>query len=90
MKRAALYMRLSTVDQNPQSQGIELREFARLHGHEIVQEYCDHGISGTKVRRPALDQLPKDPHRASLMSSWCGPATGWPDRLNISSKCSTS
>ncbi|QNI31402.1 recombinase family protein [Alloacidobacterium dinghuense] len=63
MKRAALYMRVSTVDQNPQNQSIELREFARLRGYEIVQEYCDHGISGTKVRRPALDQLLKDAHR---------------------------
>jgi len=63
MKRAALYLRVSTVDQNPQSQGIELREFARLRGYEIVQEYCDHGVSGTKVRRPALDQLLKDAHR---------------------------
>jgi DNA invertase Pin-like site-specific DNA recombinase len=63
MKRAALYMRVSTLDQNPQSQGIELREFARLRGYEIVQEYCDHGISGTKARRPALDQLLKDAHR---------------------------
>lgn len=63
MKRAALYLRVSTVDQHPESQGIELREFARLRGYEIVQEYCDHGISGTKVRRPALDHLLKDAHR---------------------------
>jgi DNA invertase Pin-like site-specific DNA recombinase len=63
MKRAALYLRVSTVDQHPESQGIELREFARMRACEIVQEYCDHGVSGTKVRRPALDQLLKDAHR---------------------------
>ena len=63
MKRAALYMRVSTVDQNPQNQGLELREFARLRGFEVVQEYVDHGFSGTKSRRPALDQLLKDAHR---------------------------
>jgi DNA invertase Pin-like site-specific DNA recombinase len=54
---------VSTVDQHPETQGLELRQFARLRGYEIVHEYVDHGISGTKVRRPALDQLLKDAHR---------------------------
>ena len=63
MKRVALYMRVSTVDQNPETQGIELRQFAKQRSYEIVQEYVDHGISGTKARRPALDQLLKDAHR---------------------------
>ena len=63
MKRAALYLRVSTVDQNPETQGIELRQFAKQRGYEIVQEYLDHGVSGTKVRRPALDQLLKDANR---------------------------
>lgn len=63
MKRAALYLRVSTIDQNPETQGIELRQFAKQRGYEIVQEYVDHGVSGTKVRRPALDQLLKDANR---------------------------
>jgi DNA invertase Pin-like site-specific DNA recombinase len=63
MKRAALYLRVSTVDQRPESQGLDLRQFAKQRGYEIVQEYIDHGISGTKVRRPALDHLLKDAHR---------------------------
>jgi DNA invertase Pin-like site-specific DNA recombinase len=64
MKRAALYLRVSTVDrQNPETQGIELRQFAKQRGFEIVHEYVDHGVSGTKVRRPALDQLLKDANR---------------------------
>jgi DNA invertase Pin-like site-specific DNA recombinase len=63
MKRAALYLRVSTVDQHPQTQGIDLRQFAKQRGYEIVQEYVDHGVSGTKVRRPALDQLLKDANR---------------------------
>jgi DNA invertase Pin-like site-specific DNA recombinase len=63
MKRAALYLRVSTVDQHPETQGIELRQFARQRGYEIVHEYVDHGVSGTKVRRPALDRLLKDAHR---------------------------
>jgi DNA invertase Pin-like site-specific DNA recombinase len=63
MKRAALYLRVSTLDQHPQTQGIELRQFARQRGYDIVEEYVDHGVSGTKVRRPALDRLLKDAHR---------------------------
>jgi DNA invertase Pin-like site-specific DNA recombinase len=57
MTRAALYMRVSTVDQHPETQGIELRAFANLRGYEIVREYVDQGVSGTKARRPALDKL---------------------------------
>jgi len=41
-----------------------LRQFARQRGYDIVEEYVDHGVSGTKVRRPALDQLLKDAHRS--------------------------
>jgi DNA invertase Pin-like site-specific DNA recombinase len=63
MKRAGLYLRVSTLDQNPETQGIELRQFAKQRGYEIVEEYVDHGVSGTKVRRPALDRLFKDAHR---------------------------
>jgi DNA invertase Pin-like site-specific DNA recombinase len=63
VKRAALYLRVSTLDQNPETQGIELRQFAHQRGYEIVHEYVDHGVSGTKVRRPALDQLLKDANR---------------------------
>jgi DNA invertase Pin-like site-specific DNA recombinase len=63
MKRAAIYLRVSTVDQHPETQGIELRQFAKQRGYEIVREYVDHGVSGTKVRRPALDQLLKDANR---------------------------
>jgi DNA invertase Pin-like site-specific DNA recombinase len=63
MKRAALYLRVSTVDQHPETQGLELRRFAAERGYQIVQEYVDHGVSGTKVRRPGLDQMLKDAHR---------------------------
>jgi len=63
MKRAALYLRVSTLDQHPETQAIELRQFARQRGYDIVEEYVDHGVSGTKVRRPALDRLLEEAHR---------------------------
>jgi DNA invertase Pin-like site-specific DNA recombinase len=45
MKRAALYIRVSTLDQHPETQLHELRQFASQRGFEIVDEYTDHGIS---------------------------------------------
>jgi DNA invertase Pin-like site-specific DNA recombinase len=63
MKRAALYLRVSTVDQNPETQALDLRQFAVQRGLEIVQTYTDHGVSGTKARRPALDKMMEDARR---------------------------
>jgi len=56
MKRAALYLRVSTVDQHPETQLHDLRQLAAQRGFEIVDEFTDR-ISGTKARRPGLDQL---------------------------------
>ncbi len=60
MKRAAIYARVSTLDQHVETQLIQLRELAKQRGLEIVQEYSDKGISGSKSRRPALDQMLRD------------------------------
>ena len=62
MKRAALYMRVSTLDQHPETQLYDLHELARQRGFQIVQEYTDR-ISGAKARRPGLDQMLKDARR---------------------------
>jgi DNA invertase Pin-like site-specific DNA recombinase len=62
MKRAALYMRVSTVDQHPETQLLDLRQLAGQRGYEIVAEYTDR-ISGAKARRPGLDQLMKEARR---------------------------
>lgn len=56
-KRAAIYARVSTADQSPQMQLDALREYAQRRGLEIIAEYVDHGVSGTKARRPELDRL---------------------------------
>jgi DNA invertase Pin-like site-specific DNA recombinase len=62
MKRAALYMRVSTKThgQTTDTQASALYEYAKHRGFEIVQEYRDEGISGSKDSRPALDRLMKD------------------------------
>jgi DNA invertase Pin-like site-specific DNA recombinase len=60
--RAAIYARVSTFDQEPENQLVELRRYSVARGWE-VKEYVDHGISGAKERRPALDALLVDAKR---------------------------
>ncbi len=63
MKRIAIYARVSTNDQHPEVQLHALREYAKARGLEVVREYVDHGVSGTRDRRPALDALLADAKR---------------------------
>ena len=58
--RVALYARTSTPEQNPRAQLENLRHYAEARGLELVEEYVDEGISGSKKRRPALDRLLRD------------------------------
>jgi DNA invertase Pin-like site-specific DNA recombinase len=48
-KRAVLYARVSTGDQHPETQLLDLRDFARQRGLEITREYDD-VISGAKSK----------------------------------------
>jgi len=61
MKRAVLYLRVSTQDQTTANQERELQAVAEKAGWQIVKVYKDHGISGAKGRdkRPAFDALHK-------------------------------
>lgn len=72
-KRAALYMRVSTVDQHPETQVYDLRKMAEQRGYEIVHEYVDK-VSGAKARRPGLDQLLDDARRGrfDVVMVWAG------------------
>ncbi len=62
MKRAAIYTRVSTADQHPETQALDVREMAKQRGYMIVNEYGD-VISGAKSKRPGLDQLLADARR---------------------------
>lgn len=55
--RAALYARVSTKDQHPEAQLGPLREYAEARGFDVVEEFIDHGVSGAKDSRPALDRM---------------------------------
>jgi DNA invertase Pin-like site-specific DNA recombinase len=61
-RRAVLYMRVSTLDQHPETQLHDLRALAAQRGFQIVEEYTDR-ISGVKAKRPGLDQLLFDARR---------------------------
>ncbi len=56
--RVALYARVSTKNsQDPETQLLALREYAKARRLEVFSEYVDVGISGSKDSRPALNQL---------------------------------
>jgi len=58
MKKVGLYARVSTNhSQDPETQLLALREYARARNLEIAGEYVDIGISGSKEKRPSLDRL---------------------------------
>jgi DNA invertase Pin-like site-specific DNA recombinase len=61
-KRAAIYVRVSTDKQTVENQVRELRQIAERRGWEVVAQYNDAGISGSKGRdhRPGLDQMLND------------------------------
>ena len=62
LKRAAIYARVSTLEQTSENQLVEVRRYVELRGWSI-HEYVDEGVSGAKDRRPALDQLVRDAKR---------------------------
>jgi putative DNA-invertase from lambdoid prophage Rac len=62
---AALHPRVSTADQTNENQTVELRRYVDARGWTAA-EYLDHGISGTKERRPALDRMLADAKRRRL------------------------
>jgi len=60
--KAAIYARVSALDQEPKNQLQELRRYIDARdwtGTELV----DRGVSGSKDKRPALDALLKDAKR---------------------------
>jgi DNA invertase Pin-like site-specific DNA recombinase len=74
VKRAAIYVRVSTDSQTIENQLRELRQVAERRGWEVVEVYKDAGISGAKGRndRPGFDLLLKDASRRKfdVMMAW--------------------
>ena len=74
MKRAALYVRVSTDRQTVENQIARLTEIAMGRGWQIVQTFSDAGISGAKGRneRPGFDQMLNRRSGSASMWSWSG------------------
>lgn len=74
MKRAALYVRVSTDRQTVENQISRLTEVAKARGWQIVATFNDAGISGAKGRkdRPGLDDLLKQAqrHTFDVVMAW--------------------
>src|SRR5438477_3489 len=58
--RVALYGRVSTSDQNVETQMEALRAYCARMGYEITGEYIDNGFSGKDNRRPEFERLLAD------------------------------
>jgi DNA invertase Pin-like site-specific DNA recombinase len=76
-KRAAIYVRVSTVstdEQSVENQEAELRATAERMGHEIVAVYRDKGFSGAKGRngRPGFNAMHRDAarRRFDMVMAW--------------------
>jgi DNA invertase Pin-like site-specific DNA recombinase len=69
--KAAIYARVSTLDQEPENQLQELRRYLEARGWTAV-EYVDRGVSGAKDSRPALDGLVRDAKRRrfDVLACW--------------------
>jgi DNA invertase Pin-like site-specific DNA recombinase len=74
IKRIAIYTRVSTDQQTTENQRRELLTVAERNGWEVVAEFTDQGISGTKGReqRPGYDALMKAIARKEIdmVASW--------------------
>src|SRR5215469_1697396 len=74
VKRAALYVRVSTDHQTLENQIRELTQIAERGDWQVVEIYKDHGISGAKSRdkRPGLDLMLTDASRRKfdVVMSW--------------------
>jgi DNA invertase Pin-like site-specific DNA recombinase len=74
VKRAALYVRVSTDNQTLENQTRELCQIAERRGWQVVETYSDAGISGSKGRdkRPGLDRMLNDAGRRKfdIVMAW--------------------
>lgn len=69
--KVALYSRVSTQDQSVDMQLSDLRRYCEQRGFDIYKEYSDEGVSGTKDRRPALDELMADARKRKFDAVLC-------------------
>src|SRR5215831_5109254 len=69
-QRIAVYVRVSRLDQQPENQLQELRRYVKARGWQSV-EFVEHGVSGAKDKRPALDAMMTDIRRKKFDAVLC-------------------
>jgi len=89
MKRVVFCTRVSSIDQHSETQLCDLRPLAGARGYEIVGQYND-TISGSKSKRPGLDQPMSDARRGRFDVVLVWSFDGWRGPSNIFSKFWTS
>ena len=74
MKKAAIYARVSTVEQannySISEQVEQLREYSERQGWEIAEEYIDSGFSGANMNRPALTKMLRETDYYDVVVVW--------------------
>ena len=55
MVRAVIYGRVSTTNQNTETQLLELRDVCKRNNWNIIKEITDNGISGSKPPHQSLE-----------------------------------
>ena len=55
--KVGVYARVSTKDQNIETQLLPIKEYCQRNGFGVFKEYTDVGESGAKCSRPQLDAL---------------------------------
>jgi DNA invertase Pin-like site-specific DNA recombinase len=67
-----LYLRVSTDTQDEANQLPDLERRAQLEGWRVARIYRDHGVSGSKARRPELDELLDDARagKFKVVAAW--------------------
>ena len=66
----------------------ELREYAHRRELQIVEEYIDSGISGSKDSRPALNRLMVDVHSRKFDAVLVWKIDRWGGGMEVGGACS--
>lgn len=64
--RVVLYARVSTQDQNTETQVTALRDYCARMGYQVAGEYVDQGFSGKDNKRPEFERLLADMRQGRL------------------------
>jgi DNA invertase Pin-like site-specific DNA recombinase len=66
VKKAAIYSRVSSMDQHPEMQEEELVGYVKRRGWSLYKVFRDKGVTGTLQRRPSLDALLENCRRKKI------------------------